>query len=86
MTPECYADALVLLLVRDRDTDAALNWSTQINYMIGYNLFRRDEVQPATREYMVFPPPISILASTAKAAADVGHIAERGKLRAEWAK
>lgn len=34
LTPECYADALVLLMVRDRNTNTGLNWSTQIGYMV----------------------------------------------------
>lgn len=86
LSPECYADALVLLMVRDRNTKASLNWSTQVNYMIQYDLFRRDKVHPATREFMVFPPKGSKIESLAKATAAVGHIADRGKLHAEWAK
>jgi hypothetical protein len=58
LTPECYADALVLLMVRDRNT-AILAWSTQVNYMVQYVFFDPDKVHPATRELMVFPPKVS---------------------------
>lgn len=86
LTPECYADALLLLMIRDRNTKASLNWSTQVNYMIQYGLFNPDKVHPATRDFMNFPPKVSKIDSLAQATSAVGNIANLGKLHAEWAK
>jgi hypothetical protein len=86
LTPECYVDALVLLMVRDRNTNAALNWSTQINYMLQYRLFDPEKVHPASKRYMTIPPEISEIDNLEKATATLGDIAEQEKLHAEWAK
>lgn len=86
LTPECYADALVLLVVRDRGTEAVMNWSTQINYLNEYRLFDPEKVRPATKRYMAFPPEKSMIDSLEKATATLKEDADQGKLHAEWAK
>lgn len=83
LTPECYADALVLLQVRDRGTMAGILWSTQITYMIQYKLFDPEKVHPATKRYMLFPTEADRME---RAVIALGDNAERGKLFANWAK
>lgn len=86
LTPECYADALVLLMVRDRGTMATIKWGTQINYLIQYKLFDREKVHSATRKYMTFRPRVSGVDNLKEATYALKDTAEIGKLFAKWAK
>lgn len=86
LTSECYADALTLLMVRDRDTNASMDWSTQVNYMIEYGLFDPGKVHPATKRYMANSLETTAIDSLEKATAMLGDVADQGKLHAEWAK
>ena len=86
LTPEAYVDALVLLMVRDRNALSRLNWSTQINYLREYKFHDANKINPASRSYMVLTPETSLKESLVKATRSLGSVAEQGKRFAEWAK
>ncbi|TGO43689.1 hypothetical protein BCON_1072g00020 [Botryotinia convoluta] len=86
LTPECYADALVLLMVRDRNTMAVIRWATQINYLMHYKLFNPKKVRSATKNFMTFRPQVSSVDNLKEATSALKDTAEKGKLFAKWAK
>lgn len=86
LTPECYADALVLLMVRDRGTMATITWSTQINYLLQYGLYKQEKVHSATRNYMNFRSEASSSDRFKEVTNALKDTAEKGKLFASWAK
>ncbi|EEP76236.1 predicted protein [Uncinocarpus reesii 1704] len=85
-TPERYAEALLLLAIRDRGFSAATSWLSQFNYLLECDLIDPDKVNEPTRQFMVFPPPVSTIDSLDKAQAVLGDLAMQGVAHAEWAK
>ncbi|KAI2056806.1 hypothetical protein LOZ44_001833 [Ophidiomyces ophidiicola] len=85
LTPERYAEALLLLKIRDQGSFAANLWQTQINYLAEYDLVNMDMVNGPTRSFMTSLLRISLRENMENARAKRGEIAMQGLMHAEWA-
>ncbi|KAI1976686.1 hypothetical protein LOZ52_004398 [Ophidiomyces ophidiicola] len=85
LTPERYAEALLLLKIRDQGSFAANLWQTQINYLAEYDLVNMDMVNGPTRSFMTSLLRISLRENMENARAKLGEIAMQGLMHAEWA-
>ncbi|KAI9845427.1 MAG: hypothetical protein M1837_004905 [Sclerophora amabilis] len=78
LTPERYAEALVLLSLRDRDTDACITWETQINYLSVYKLVNLKKVNSFCRDYLGSPLNVSQFERWDRAQEALNLIANKG--------
>ncbi|KAK2873478.1 hypothetical protein FQN49_002334 [Arthroderma sp. PD_2] len=86
LTPERYAEALVLLKLRDRGSFASLLWDTQINYLVEYGFVDLRHINEPTRQYMEFPTQVSLRDRSEKARAALGDTVVEGLAYATWVK